>query len=34
MVMFSINPAYDYNKGTYANGTSEERMELYRICIR
>lgn len=32
MVMFSINPAYDYNKGTYANGTNDERMELYRRC--
>ena len=32
MVMFSINPAYDYQKGTYANGSSNERMELYKRC--
>ena len=32
MVMFSINPAYDYKKGEYANGSSEERMRLYRRC--
>ncbi len=34
MVMFSINPAYDYKKGDYANGTPDERMELYRRCQR
>lgn len=34
MVMFSINPAYDYKKGEYANGTPDERMELYRRCQR
>ena len=32
MVMFSINAAYDYNRGEYANGSSDERMELYRRC--
>lgn len=32
MVMFSINPGYDYQKGEYANGTSEERMSLYQRC--
>lgn len=32
MVMFSINPGYDFNKGEYANGTNDERMELYRRC--
>ena len=32
MVMFSINPAYDYKQGTYANGSVNERMELYRRC--
>ena len=32
MVMFSINPAYDYSRGTYANGSSEERTKLYRRC--
>ena len=32
MVMFSINPGYDFNKGDYANGTNNERMNLYRRC--
>ena len=32
MVMFSINPAYDYEQGAYANGSVNERMELYRRC--
>ena len=32
MVMFSINPGYDYNKGDYANGSADERMHLYRRC--
>ncbi len=32
MVMFSINLAYDYEQGTYANGSVNERMELYRRC--
>lgn len=32
MVMFSINPSYDYNKGTYAVGSNKERMDLYRRC--
>lgn len=32
MVMFSINPAYDYKKGEYANGTLDERMKLYQRC--
>ena len=32
MVMFSINPAYDYQHGTYAIGESDERMTLYRRC--
>ena len=32
MVMFSINPAYDYQRGDYANGSSDERMSLYRRC--
>lgn len=32
MVMFSINPAYDYNCGNYANGSMDERMELYKRC--
>ena len=32
MVMFSINPAYDYEQGAYANGSVDERMELYKRC--
>lgn len=32
MYNFSINPAYDYEQGTYANGSVNERMELYRRC--
>ncbi len=32
MVMFSINPLYDYGQGDYAFGGSEERQELYRRC--
>ena len=31
-MMFSINPAYDYNHGEYANGSAAERMALYRRC--
>lgn len=30
--MFSINPAYDYQKGEYAKGEVAERLELYRDC--
>ena len=32
MLMFSINPMYDYGQGQYANGSSEERYSLYRRC--
>ncbi len=32
MLMFSINPAYDYGQGEYANGAAEERVALYRRC--
>lgn len=31
-LMFSINPAYDYHHGDYANGSAEERAALYRRC--
>ena len=31
-LMFSINPAYDYQKGEFANGSAGERMALYRRC--
>lgn len=34
MLMFSINPGYDYQQGEYANGSGDERMELYRRCER
>lgn len=32
MLMFSINPAYDYQKGEYAHGSVEDRQEIYRRC--
>ncbi len=32
MVMFSINPGYDYHHGDYANGSSDERTNLYKRC--
>ena len=32
MVMFSINPAYDYSTGTYGIGTMADRGRLYREC--
>ena len=31
-VMYSVNPGYDYSHGDYANGSTEERMSLYRRC--
>ncbi len=34
LFMFSINPAYDYRKGTYAIGEVAERAALYRDCER
>ena len=32
MLMFSINPMYDYGQGDYAIGGSDERYNLYRRC--
>ncbi len=32
VLMFSINPLYDYGEGDYAIGTSDERYALYRRC--
>lgn len=32
MIMFSINPAYDYGGGSYAIGNVAERMDFYRRC--
>lgn len=32
MLMFSINPAYDYRHGEYAAGSTDERSALYRRC--
>ena len=32
MLMFSVNPAYDYGQGEYANGTVDERAVVYRRC--
>lgn len=32
MMMFSINPAYDYQQGDYGIGEVDERTALYRRC--
>lgn len=32
LMMFSINPAYDYQEGEYAIGEAAERADLYRQC--
>lgn len=32
MLMFSINPGYDYQHGEFAKGSASERMELYKRC--
>ena len=32
MLMFSVNPAYDYNQGEYAFGGVDERAEVYKRC--
>ena len=32
MLMFSVNPAYDYGQGEYTNGTVDERAAVYRRC--
>lgn len=32
MLMFSVNPAYDYGHGEYANGSVDERASVYRRC--
>ena len=32
MMMFSINPGYDYQQGEFTNGSASERMALYRRC--
>ena len=32
MLMFSVNPAYDYGQGEYANGSVDERSDIYRRC--
>lgn len=32
IVMFSVNPAYDYRQGEFAIGGTDERAELYRRC--
>jgi len=32
MLMFSVNPAYDYQKGTYGKGSVDERTAVYRRC--
>ncbi len=32
MLMFSVNPGYDYQQGEYARGSVEERAAIYRRC--
>lgn len=32
MLMFSVNPAYDYGHGEYANGSVDEREAVYKRC--
>lgn len=32
MLMFSVNPAYDYGHGEYANGGVDERNAVYQRC--
>ena len=32
MLMFSVNPAYDWGQGDYANGSVDERSAVYRRC--
>ncbi len=32
VVMFSVNPLYDWGKGDYANGSAKERHDLYCRC--
>lgn len=34
MLMFSINPMYDYGQGAYGIGSNSERYDLYRRCQR
>ena len=34
MLMFSVNPAYDYNHGEYAHGGVDERSDIYKRCER
>ena len=32
IVMFSVNPVYDYGRGDYGIGSSDDRQALYRRC--
>lgn len=34
LIMFSVNPAYDYTKGDWAGGSHEERLALYNEAER
>ncbi|MBQ8161526.1 MAG: aldo/keto reductase [Clostridia bacterium] len=34
MLMFSVNPAYDYGHGEFANGSADERGAVYQRCQR
>lgn len=32
MLMFSVNPGYDYQQGEFARGSGDERAAVYRAC--
>ena len=32
MLMFAVNPGYDYGEGEYANGSVDERTQVYHRC--
>ena len=34
LLMFSINPAFDYGRGRLAHGSADDRLDLYRRCER
>lgn len=34
MLMFSINPSYDYKHGRYAYGEADQRMPMYHRCVK
>ena len=34
MLMFSVNPGYDYKHGRYAYGEADQRMPMYHRCVK